>query len=167
MQEEPFTSEPVADSPVPGVSWTASEYIAHHKTPKWYVCLGLVAVVLAVVIWFLTKDEISAAVVLIGAAVLGAYGSRPPQELPYSLDQESLSIGSKNYHLQDYRSFSVDDHQAFSSVNLIPLKRFAPGLTIYYSPDDESAIVDILSSVLPTEPHEPDIIDRLMRLIRF
>jgi hypothetical protein len=150
-----------------GISWTASEYIAHHKSSKWYISLGVTAVVLAILVWLLTKDEISAGVVVVGAAVLGAYGSRPPQELPYTLDQENLSIGPKSYRLQDYRSFSVDDQQAFSSVNLVPLKRFAPGLTIYYAPEDETAIIDILASVLPMEPHVPDMIDRLMHRIRF
>ena len=155
------------DQPNQSITWTASEYIAHHKTPKWYALLGLCAIVLALLIWLLTKDKISALVVLVGAAVLGGYGARPPQELQYELTADTLLIGAKQYNLDSFRSFTIDDQQTFSSVNLIPLKCFAPGLSIYFSLNDEAAIMDLLSPRLPIEDHQPDLIDRLMRHIRF
>ncbi len=165
MQEEP--PEESSAQPVNSITWTASEYIAHQKTAQWYVKLGVSAIVLAFLVWLITKDKISAAVVMIGAAVLGGYGARPPRELQYQLDFDSLTIGNKPYPLDAFKSFSIDDNQAFSSVNLIPLKRFAPGLTIYYSLDDEEQIVNILSKRLPLEEHRADPIDTLMHRIRF
>ena len=149
------------------ITWTASEYIAHHKSGKWYAMLGLVAFVITAIIWLATKDIISAAVVLIGAGILGGYGARQPRELQYQLDTTALTIGNKTYELDAFRSFTVDDQQAFASVNLMPLKRFAPGLTIYCAPQDEEAIIDVLALRLPIEEHQPDAIDRLMRHIRF
>ena len=151
----------------PGISWTASEYIAHHKTTQWYVMLGGAALVVALLVWLLTRDKISALVVIVGAIALGGYGARQPRELQYSLDVGELTIGQKQYDLQEFRSFTIDDQQQFSSVNLLPLKRFSPGLTIYYAPEDEDAIIDVLSQVLPIETHQPDLIDRLMQRIRF
>ncbi|MDL2341576.1 MAG: hypothetical protein QFB87_00660 [Patescibacteria group bacterium] len=178
MPEEPLTPEtttafdPSLEAPEPAysdpaITWTASEYIAHHKSTKWYAMLGLVAVIIAALVWLMTKDTISALVVIVGAAVLGGYGSRPPRELTYQLDTNFLTIGDKNYDLDTFRSFTVDDQQAFASVNLMPLKRFAPALSIYFAPDDEAAIVDLLSLRLPLEQHHDDPIDRLMRKIRF
>ncbi|MBC7707777.1 hypothetical protein H7Y63_00975 [Polaromonas sp.] len=185
MPEEPFSPQPAAFSaatsddpyqindaatapePDQPITWTASEYIAHHKTPKWYLMLGLSAVGLALVVWLVTKDTISALVVIVGAAVLGGYGARPPRELTYQLDTNHLTIGEKSYSLDTFRSFTIDDQQAFASVNLMPLKRFAPGLSIYFAPDDEDAIVNLLAMRLPIEDHRDDPIDRLMRKIRF
>lgn len=179
MQEEPAFQAALPTSPeevaIPqtesagdqSVHWTASEYIAHHKSMKWYLALAVSAIVISAIIWLLTRDKISAIVVLVVAAVLGGYGARQPRELEYSLDTQSLTIGPKQYDLESFRSFTVDDQQAFASVNLMPLKRFAPGLSIYCSPDDEAAIIGILSLSLPIEEHRPDPIDRLMHRIRF
>ena len=158
------TPEPELDR---SISWTASEYIAHHKSKQWYVKLGITALVIAFLVWLITRDKISALAVIVGAAVLGVYGARQPRELQYSLDISELAIGRKSYALGEFRSFTIDDQQQFSSVNLLPLKRFSPGLTIYYAPDDEDAIIDLLSQVLPIETHQPDLIDRLMQRIRF
>ena len=154
-------------APLAPISWTASEFIAHHKSTQWYATLAGVAAAAALVVWLLTKDVTSALVVLFGAGVLGAYGARQPRELAYNLDMDVLSIGAKTYTLDSFRSFTVDDQQAIASVNLMPLKRFAPGLTIYFAPTDEDAIIDLLAQRLPIEEHQPDMIDRLMRHIRF
>lgn len=179
MQEQPFQTNPnefnspdaqtppLPDQNANAISWTASEYIAHHKSTKWYVMLGLGALFLAAIIWLLTKDEISAAVVIVGAAFLGVYGARPPRELQYQLSPEALVIGQKSYNLNEFRSFTVDDQQAFANINLMPLKRFGAALTIYFDPADEDAIISILSSRLPMEDHQSDPIDKLMHRIRF
>lgn len=178
MQEQPFQTEETADydtpdSSSPGlpadrtITWTASEYIAHHKTAKWYVMLSIGALLLALIVWILTKDEISAAVVIIGALFLGVYGSRPPRELQYQLNTDYLIIGQKQFDLADFRSFTIDDQQSFANINLMPLKRFATGLSIYYDPADEDEIIGILSAHLPLEEHQSDPIDRLMHRIRF
>ena len=164
MPEEPDYTAPTSDETV---SWTASEYIAHQKSLQWYLVLGGAAAVLALLIWLLTKDKISALVVIFGAALLGGYGARSPRELQYELTVNQLAIASKVYSLSDFRSFTVDDQQLFSSVNLMPLKRFAPGLSIYFSSDDEAAIIDLLAVSLPMEVHKSDPIDKLMRRIRF
>ncbi len=171
MQEQPFQTDPAAyDSPEAAdntITWTASEYIAHHKSAKWYALLGLGAFFLAVVIWLLTRDEISAAVVIVGAAFLGIYGARQPRELQYQLNSQALTIDQKEYSLDEFRSFTVDDQQAFANINLMPLKRFGAALTIYFDPADEDEIIQILASRLPIEEHQSDPIDKLMHRIRF
>ena len=166
---DPYGYEPMVDSPAPAdtITWTASEYIAHHKSPRWYAMLGLAAVIIALIVWAATRDTISALVVLVGAGVLGGYGARQPRELQYRLDVDSLTIGGKNYDLNAFRSFTVDDQQAIACVNLMPLKRFAPGLSIYFDPSNEDSIIEILALRLPLEDHQPDLLDRLMRHIRF
>jgi hypothetical protein len=48
-----------------------------------------------------------------------------------------------------------------------PLQRFSPLTTIYYDPNDEERIVDLLANRLPMEERKRDAIDRLMWRIRF
>lgn len=149
------------------ISWTASEFIAHHKSPGWYLALTIAAVGLALLIWFLTKDKISVLVVLCGAAVFGSYAARKPRQLEYRLDEHGLVIGQRQFSYGQFRSFAVVPEGAFSSIVFSPLKRFMPPITIYYAPPDEPKIIALLSDRLPFEHNQGDLIDRFMRRIRF
>jgi hypothetical protein len=123
--------------------------------------------VVAVLIWLLTKDTISSVVILFAAFVFGFYARRQPRELAYRLDDGGLTIGPKFYPYAGFRSFAVMDEGAFSSVVFMPLKRFAPLVTIYYDPKDEENIVGLLSDRLPMEERQKDAVERLMWRIRF
>jgi hypothetical protein len=149
------------------VTWTASEFIAHDKTIGWYLGLIVVALLLATGIYALTKDMVSAAVIIVAALFLAYYGSHQPRQLEYRLDGQGIKVGERHYGYSSFRSFSVIPEGAFSSIVFMPLKRFALPLTLYDAPDDEDKIVKILSNQLPLEERRPDAIDSLMRRIRF
>jgi hypothetical protein len=155
------------DSPGDSVEWSASEFIAHHKSFGWYAVLGLVTVVTGALVLLLTKDKISTGAVVFVAVVLGIVAARKPRTLPYKLDQGGLAIGNKFFDYGQFRSFALVDEGAFTSVMFLPLKRFMPVVTIYFEPQDEEKIVEILSNHLPLETHQLDPLDQLMRKIRF
>lgn len=177
---DPEPETPVDDSPtfddeaaapskpiVGAVEWTASEFIAHEKSTTWYIQLAIAAALLAVALFLLTGDVITGAVVLVGAAFLGFYGARQPRQLQYRLDGQGITIGQKHFGYSEFRSFSVIPEGAFSSIMLMPLKRFAPTLSIYYAPEQEEEIAALLSQQLPYHERQADAVDRLMRRIRF
>jgi hypothetical protein len=149
------------------VSWTASEFIAHEKSLNWYVLLFGGAVIAAGLAWLLFKDILAAVVILVAVLMLAAYSKRQPRELAYTLDNSGITIGQKLYPYALFRSFGVVDDGAFSSIELIPLKRFSPPITIYFDPDNEDAIADALTPHVPFVPRKPDPIDQLIRRIRF
>lgn len=149
------------------ITWTASEFIAHEKSAIWYIQLGVGALLLATVVYLFTKDVISTGVVIFAALALGVYGARQPRQLQYVLDDEGIKIGPKLYQYTAFRSFAIMPEGVFSSIVLMPLKRFAPLTTIYYDPKDEEHIIDILSPNLPFEERKSDAVERLMRRIRF
>lgn len=150
-----------------GVTWTASEFIAHHKSASWYAGLGVAALIIVALIWFLTRDVITAAIIAVGIALLGVYASRKPQQESYSLDEQGLSIGNRHYAYNEFRSFSLVPDGAFAGIEFAPLKRFATYTTVYYDPADEDKILGILSMHLPMEPPRADLTDQLMRRIHF
>jgi hypothetical protein len=78
-----------------------------------------------------------------------------------------LRIRQKIYPYAMFKSFTVVDEGAFSSVLLLPLRRFMPALAIYYDPEDETKILNMLSQHLPLDQTHNDPIDRFMRRIRF
>jgi len=149
------------------ITWTASEFVAHDKSFGWYVTLALVAVVVAVGVYLLTRDYVSAGVVIFAAIIFGVYGSHKPRQLPYRLNHQGITIDKKHYNFAEYRSFSVIQEEAFASITLMPLKRFAPPLSVYFAPEDEENIINLLSVVLPYEERKRDAVDALMHRIRF
>jgi len=158
------SEDPEAVQPI---TWTASEFIDHAKSSGWYMALAVGAVIGAVFIYLLTKDPISAIVIIVAAVLLGMYAGHKPREMQYKLDFRGLTIGEKHYGYDEFRSFSVLPEGAFSSIVFMPLKRFALTTTIYYAPDDEEKIVTLLSDYLPLEDRGHDAVDRLMHRIHF
>ena len=165
--EKPALQSYHAGDPPDYIEWTASEFIAHHKSPGWYLGLILATAAIAGLVYFITADFISVAVVIVGAVLLGVYGARQPRQLRYRLDRRGVTIGDKTYTYHDFRSFAVMPEGAFSSIVFMPLKRFSPSITIYYAPADEEKIMAILGEELPFEPQRRDAIDNLMKRIRF
>jgi hypothetical protein len=149
------------------VSWTASEFISHEKSQIWYLKLGGVAIVVTALVYLISRDIISAIVVVIAAALFGAMASRQPRQMQYEVDFHGLSIGNKHHPYGNFRSFSVSEEGPLRSINFMPLKRFAPPLAIYFAPEDEARITEVLASHLPLETHKHDAVDKLMRRVRF
>lgn len=149
------------------IQWNASEFIDHQKNVGWFMLLAIVAVLFAAGLYIVTQDILSTAVVLIAAMAFGVYGRLKPRTLNYSLQAGSLKVGDKVYPYDDFRTFSVVQEGALSSIVLQPTKRFMPPLTIYFSPDDGEKIFDTLAAHLPHQDHAPDMVENLMRKIRF
>ncbi len=149
------------------ISWTASEFVAHEKSSGWYGLLGLATLVLAAFVYLISRDAVSVAVVIVGAIFLGIYAASKPRQLEYKLDHQGLNIDTKHWSYSEFRSFSVVPEKAFSSIIFMPLKRFAVPITIYYAPEDEDKILNLLAERLPFEQPPRDAVDSLMRRIRF
>jgi hypothetical protein len=169
-QEAPPEAPPATQSeasPPDSITWTASEFIAHEKSPGWYLMLAAATLIIAVLIYLITRDYISVGVVVVAGLLLGTYGARQPRQLQYTIDRHGVTIGPKAYNYNEFRSFAVIQEGAFSSITFMPLKRFSPPISIYYAPEDEEKIVALLSDKLPFEQRRLDAVDNLMRKIRF
>lgn len=150
------------------ITWTASEYIAHHKSPLWFVVLGIAAVVASLGVYFITDgDIVSTIVVLLVAIIFGAYAARKPRVQQYAVSPAGVTIGSRTYGFDVIKSFSVIDEGPFASITFMPMQRFMPVISIYFDPQDEDRIVTFLAQYLPMEQRNHDAIDRLMRKLKF
>ncbi len=154
-------------APTEEITWTASEFIAHEKSAAWYALLGLAGVAGAAVVYFITKDKVSTGVILLAFIAMAVFAARKPKVLQYSVNNYGVQIEQRMYALQGFKSFSVTEEGAIASIVFMPLKRFMPALTIYVAPDIEDKVVDCLSDVLPFERHRQDVVDSLLKHIRF
>lgn len=161
---QPLVPQNIADG---SISWHASEYVEHQKAPGWYMILGLAALVIVVVVYLLTKDILSTVVIGIGAVLFGMVAARPPRTLDFVINSSGISIAGKLYSYEMFKTFSIIEDGAIHSIQLLPLKRFMPPLSLYYPPEQEDAVIQTLSMYVPYQDAGHDMFDRLMSRIRF
>jgi hypothetical protein len=149
------------------ISWTASEFIAHSKTALWYIGLLLVTVGALGLVLLVSGDKFVMGIIVIISILFGYMASRKPRELPYSIDSHGLNVDKKQYPFSKFKSYSLVDEGGVEAIWLMPLQRFAPGLSIYFDPGDRNKILDMLGDYLPIEERKPDIVDVLTHKIRF
>ena len=149
------------------VTWTASEFIQHDKRAPWFLGLAGVALVAAALLYLMTNDLVTAVVIVIAAALFGVAAGRKPNTLEYRIDSKGIQIGPKQYPYAQFKSFSIIEEGAIGSIQLMPIGRFAPPISLYYPPDQEEEIINTLGSYLPHEDRKRDAVDRIMHKIRF
>lgn len=170
---EPQVSELVPDSQTSNesdymtpVHWQAVEYIQREKTALWYIFLAIItaALMLIAVLWM--RSWSFAVLVPVMSVALIVYARRPPHEVPYTLSRQGLHVGDMLYPYTDFKSFTLisgdDQHQ----IMLVPIKRFKPGVSVYFPEEVGERIVDMLAARLPMREQHLDAVDRLIRKLR-
>jgi len=149
------------------VTWEASEYIHHAKSTQWF--LGYVGAMLALlaIAYFVTHAWTFVVLVIALAITVGIFATRPPRTLHYALTDTGLQIENTHYSYSDFRTFGVIADGGLFSVMLIPTKRFMPAVSMYFAENDGEKIVDVLGARLPMEEMHLDMIERLVRRLRF
>jgi hypothetical protein len=149
------------------VSWTASEFVAHQKDASWYAMLFAAVLILCGLVYVFTKDLISVVTIFVVGVLFATLANKKPRELPYTIDNQGIIIGSKLYPYAIFKSFAVHQEGIIGCINLLPLKRLMPELSVYYPPESEAEILGILADYLPHEQRKEQSVDRLMKRIRF
>ena len=152
---------------VASISWEASEYVHHDKDFTWTLLLIAAAAFFASLTYFVLQDWFSVVVIVLMAVAVGIYGHRKPRNMTYQITEDGVKIGSRSYQFDNFKSFSVLNEGAVKSIQLEPLKRFIPPMSMFFPPEDEQKIVDMLSNFLPYRKTELDSVDKLFKKLRF
>ena len=153
--------------PFEPISWAISESIFQEKSFFWYATLVGGTLIFTALVYLLTKDKITALVIILSAAVLAFYASRRPHEVEYRMDEVGLTVGGRQFDYSGFKSFSVSEEVNATLIVLLPLKRFMPALSVYCKQEDQAKILAKLADHMPIENHHEDIVDRFMRKIRY
>ncbi len=145
------------------IQWQAPEYMQDHRSAWWFIIFWVVVVILMVVAVVLIKSWSFAILIPAMAAALTIYSHRPPRQLSYVLSSKGLYINEKLHPMSEFKSFGVVREEALPSVMLIPVKRFRPGLTVYFPAEVGEAVVDLLGSRIPMQDITLDFFDKLIR----
>jgi len=148
------------------LTWEASEYVHNDKGSTWLIGLITITLIFAGIALYLQAWTFLILVVVMGVT-MGIFAFRPPHVIRYTLNDNGVQIASKVFHYNDFRAFGIMQEGAFYTMTLIPVKRFSPSLSVYFSEAQGEHIVDIVGSHLPMEHIEPDAIDHIMHRLRF
>lgn len=149
------------------VNWVASEYVHLEKNPLWFVIFAFVVLGLIATDVFLLKSWTFSLLVIVMAVAVIVYIRRPPREIQYGLSgKHGLYVGERLYNLTDFKAFGLIRDGEHHSIMLIPVKRFSPGVSVYFPEEVGEKIVDILGARLPMETLKLDVIDIIVRRLR-
>jgi len=149
------------------LSWSASEYIDHKQGPLWFIGLSVITLIVAGLIYLITRDYFATVITIMLGIVVGTFAKRTPKERQYNLSAEALTIDEKAYPLSIFKSFSIIQDGALLSLELLPVKRFMPPVSVYFSPADQEKIVEIIEDHLPYEERRLEAVERLTRRLKF
>lgn len=169
--DEPDT--PVApDFPAPAsneqqpVHWQAHEYIHHDKDALWFTVFTAVVLALMAFSIFIIQSITFTILLPVMAVALIVYTRRPPRLLDYTLSDKGLHINDRLYSFNEFKGFGVIRDGQEYSIMLIPIKRFRPGVSVYFPEEAGEAIVDLLGARLPMQKLHLDIVDQVIRKLR-
>lgn len=149
------------------IYWSATEYIYHEKKTVWFLISGLTAAGLILFDVFFLKYYTFAILVVVIFIALLILSKRPPQQVNYTLSQEhGLYIGDVLHSFEEFKSFGVINDNGNNFIKLLPVKRFSPGVSIYFPTEAGESIVDMLGSVLPMEDMKLDVLDIVVQKLR-
>jgi len=163
--QPPDTIKKTSDSEV--FNWQSSEYIHHHKTPLWFMGLALATLVFVAFFVLVLHEILSVIVIVLMALAVAFYGYRKPGTIDYELSGNGIKIVDRFYPFSQFRGFALVPDKAFTTIELDPLKRFAPRISLFYPHEDEAKILGILEAKLPRADREAAPIDKLARTLKF
>ncbi len=160
-------AQPVEAPDNPPVTWTAQEYVHLDRSPIWFILFVIIVLGLIAVDIFLLKSWTFSALVIVMAIALVIYIRRPPRTLTYALSPaQGLYVGERLYHFEEFKAFGLIQDGEHYSILLIPRKRFAPGVSVFFPDEAGERIVDILGQQLPMENLKLDVVDIIVRKLR-
>lgn len=148
------------------VRWQATEYIQREKNGLWFVAFIVTTLGLMAVAIFLIQSWTFAILIPVMATALLTYTHRPPRLINYTLSRKGLHVNDHLYSFAEFKAFGVIRDASEYSIMLVPIKRFRPGVSVYFPEEVGEALVDMLGARLPMRDLHLDIVDKIIRKLR-
>ena len=148
------------------IAWTAPEGVKVHRELWWYIAFGVILIGLMALAILVFKSPTFAILLPIMTVALFFLSEKTPQNINYAISPKGVYVGDKLYDFSEFRAFGITRENNQHSAILLPVKRFSPGLTLYFSEKEGEKIVDMLGARLPMQEIKPDALEKLIRMIK-
>ena len=151
--------------------WQAPEFSYTHKPLGWYVGIfGFFAVLVVLAFFFLNtsfQKWITIGLLVVMAVATSVWASRKPKVLSYEVTNYGIAVNNKKYNFDDFRAFYEYMDYNQHSIDLVPGKRFGTLVSLPLATPEADDIIETIAHMVPEIEHNEDIIDRLVRRLRF
>ena len=171
MNDSPETQE-FKPSPSDGIdltepiAWNVPEGVRVQRGAVWYVLFAIVLAGLMALAILVFQNWTFAILLPIMAVALFVLSNKNPQTINYAISPKGIYIADTLHDFSEFRAFGLLHENDQHSILLLPVKRFSPGLTIYFSEAEGEKIVDMLGARLPMQEIKPDVLEKFIRLIK-
>ena len=147
------------------VEWDAEEYIVQEHNTLWFILLAIITVVLCgLSIWLGNWTFLAVVIVSVAAILVRIF--MPPRKIHYSMSDVDLLEDKTLHKFSDFKSFAILKEGAHYSAILIPKKRLALQVKVYFPEKNGEAIVDMLGAKLPMTEPKLDFLDKIVKFLR-
>ncbi|MDE2213168.1 MAG: hypothetical protein KGJ34_01380 [Patescibacteria group bacterium] len=133
------------------LSWTSPTHLKAERSTDWYWALGLLAIcgVIASVLW---GNLLFAAIIALGAFMIGVMAAREPRECEIHLSAEGIVVDHDFYSFSSLRAFWIETHHEYPKLYLATTGLIHPHIVIILRPPAGTDNVhEILSRFVPEE----------------
>lgn len=148
------------------MSWNAPEFTFTNKPAGWYVLLALFFMAM-IGLAIYTQQYLTIGLLVLMCISLIIYAQRKPRTLNYTITTHGVYVGEKSYPFDSFSSFYEISDYGQRVFELVPSKQLGTLVSLPIQEGEERTIEGLLGSVLPKVPPRNDLIDRLLRAMRF
>ena len=149
------------------VTWRAAEHHHLEKSSGWYFVIGGVALLL-LIIALIMKNFLFAILLVMAASLIMIFGSRPPAEYEFRVDEKGVRVGKKMRGYGEFSSFSVRKRNHEPREIVMRMKRKVD--PFLHLPMERRTIADvhaILASKLTETEFDESLADILSDILGF
>ncbi len=160
---KPESARPDLTQPI---SWQAPDGTMKQRGTGWYIAFSIVIIGLILAAIFIFKSITFAILLPVMATAVMLITVKPPQEINYSISPKGIYVGDRLYDFSEFKGFGIIMNPGHNSIILLPVKRFAPELTIHFSDEQGEKVVDMIGSRLPIQEIKQKSLDKLIDLMK-
>lgn len=142
------------------MEWTAKEYERKKRTSSWFLALGGVATVLAVIGIF-AQNYFFVGFTALAYIILILYEKRGLPEIYFAVIGDGVRVGSVLYRYADLKSFCILEE--VNELSLETKQTLVPFVRIPLRGADKEKIRMLLKNLLPEAEHKDFISDQIAR----
>ena len=147
------------------IDWQSPDYNIVQKSRLWYATLLLISIItiLAAILFQGFSLVVVSEIIAIIATVIAVFiaSNKKPPIARYSLNQHTLTVNSKTFNLESFKTFSLDDKSGNDEINLIPNNDYAPTINLRLEEETKQQVFDTISEVVPYRQNKDNFIDRI------
>lgn len=149
------------------LAWTASEYIQHKKSARWY--LGAAIFLLLMLVWGIYGGNWSMilALLVFGAVYEYLHAHHPPKQIKIKISELGVSAGEMFYPFSHIQAFWIIYQHGLKTLNLRVSKHFFSDIIIQLEEEDPVKVRQYLVGQIPEwEGKEEKLSDQILRLLK-